>query len=195
MGLANPGVSEISLNFPSSAQGASVVPSDRRVPNVLVRMAYGGVRSNGPLKDSGQPQFGDTSEMSSLARAQIDLPHPPLRRRRSGAPELTFRSLDSGTKSPTVTGTAPSIDPANEAPLILSRQEAPASAPYDLPAAPPMPAPASPARGLGEDTETKSNTAERDREGAIDEIVDRAWQALMLRLSIEQERRGFGRWA
>jgi hypothetical protein len=29
----------------------------------------------------------------------------------------------------------------------------------------------------------------------IDDIVDRALQALMMRLTIEKERRGFGRWA
>lgn len=29
----------------------------------------------------------------------------------------------------------------------------------------------------------------------VDDVVERAWRALMSRLAIEQERRGFGRWA
>jgi hypothetical protein len=51
------------------------------------------------------------------------------------------------------------------------------------------------AAGLSTTANASNAQAAQAAGGDIDDIVDRALQALMMRLTIEKERRGFGRWA
>jgi len=85
------------------------------------------------------------------------------------------------------------IHPA--APIVAARAEAPGSAARQ-PALPPVPAlEAAVPANVGSVTETPARTDRAEAAPDADDIVERAWRELMSRLAIEQERRGFGRWA
>jgi len=79
--------------------------------------------------------------------------------------------------------------------LAIARDAFAASAPYELPAAAAMPGPTMPPSALAPHAAAPSPSAGRGAEADVDDLVERAWQTLMSRLAIEQERRGFGRWS
>jgi hypothetical protein len=84
------------------------------------------------------------------------------------------------------------------APVVARAATASPSAAYELPGAP-----SGPETAAAGDAPTPSNQRDQPNGAAgpaaaavdMDEIVDRAWRAVMSRLAIERERRGYGRWA
>lgn len=80
-------------------------------------------------------------------------------------------------------------------PLVLAREVSDTSVPYELPGVPPINGPATPTPLASLYAENSGRQASRDVEADVDDLVERAWGALMLRLAIEQERRGFARWS
>jgi len=79
--------------------------------------------------------------------------------------------------------------------IVAARAEAPGSAVHQ-PGLPPVPALEAPVPAdVGSVTETPARADRAEAAPDADDIVERAWRELMSRLAIEQERRGFGRWA
>ena len=81
------------------------------------------------------------------------------------------------------------------APLAIAREAFAASAPYELPAAAAMPGPTTLPSTPAQHAAAPPPSAGRAAEADVDDLVERAWQTLMSRLAIEQERRGFARWS
>jgi len=85
--------------------------------------------------------------------------------------------------------------PIYAAAIVAARAEAPGSAVHQ-PGLPPVPALEAPVPAdVGSVTETPARADRAEAAPDADDIVERAWRELMSRLAIEQERRGFGRWA
>lgn len=126
-----------------------------------------------------------------------EFPLAPRAMRRANADAVSRQAAFGGGRAiamplvpiPTIAGASPGLAPA------LSRANAGTpsvpAAPYELPGAPAI-------ADHTAATEASHQPASAAAPGAavdIDEIVDRAWRAVMSRLAIERERRGYGRWA
>ena len=116
----------------------------------------------------------------SMAPPRSDLPLSMASRRHAAAMAVAGSSAAGGR------GPVPM-------PLVVARAASPGSAPYDQPVSALM-AGHETSVGVGPVSDTPKHTSPHDSEADVDEIVERAWHALMSRLAIEQERRGFGRW-
>jgi hypothetical protein len=117
----------------------------------------------------------------------------PGERRRSDLP-LRAVSRD-GASVPAVGSGASDARIGVVQPLVVARAGSPGSVPEssDLRPVPDLDIPAPPIAGSRGDGASRAPV--HDAAADADEIVERAWRALMSRLAIEQERRGFGRWS
>lgn len=124
----------------------------------------------------------------TLARA-ASLPTAPLHRFPLALARLAGNAAGPGAGASATSHGAP---PSSAVSLQIDRAEPVPGAPHELLGAAPMEAaPVTPARR----SDGSAGTGGRDAPVDVDDLVERAWQALMLRLVIEQERRGYGRWA
>jgi hypothetical protein len=118
----------------------------------------------------------------------------PTEPRRSDLP-LRVVSRLRGVAMPPVGSGAVGAPIHLAAPIVAERAEAPGSAAHPR-AFPPVPALEVPVpANVGSVTEASARADRAEAAPDPDDIVERAWRELMSRLAIEQERRGFGRWA
>lgn len=181
----------------SASASAPLLPAGPSSPHVL--------RRNAPAGDGGGPS---SSASFPLMRALATVPAGSNRILAHGARSRAGAGAEGGA------GGAPAGNPTPPATMPLARQRLEGGAdtpligrapspgaepqpPYELPGPPAMPqlAPSGPG-AVRPGASGDGGASGSDAAGGVDvdEIVERAWRAVLQRLAIEQERRGFRRW-
>lgn len=143
-----------------------------------------------PITPGMVEMAANNGSASSVASAQ----ELSLMRWAQGELPLAGRARRSGTTAHPLGAAPPAQNRPMAMPPVTSRQETPGlvsmgeAFPALLPFQEDTPNPGGPAR-------RSSSGLPQDSEASIDDIVEQVWSALMLRLTVEHERRGFGRWS
>lgn len=174
------------VEFPAGAGAIALI-------DLSAEHAAGGLAARSTREDGARTLWFDAFSMAP-SRDELPLAFGP-QRRGVATPDTGVHA--SGPQGASVMPfPAPDrLSVSHTMPLVVSREVSATSAPYELPGVAPMTGPATPTPLASVRAESPGHPANRDAEADVDDIVERAWRALMSRLVIEQERRGFGRWA
>jgi hypothetical protein len=158
------------------ASAGDTIPVDRSGQLVAEEPSTRRDHSGGGSSFSPDPRDG----------LSIDMPRTDL--------PLTMVSRRRDTSVPFVTTGAAGAKRTVAMPLAVARAGSLGPTVYDHPAATLMSG-NEPSVDVSPGSDTPARTDAHGSEVDADEIVERTWREVMSRLAIEQERRGFGRWA